>query len=208
MWGSSHSHLSVICFLKSCAVTLTNQPLGLFRCCVSSEETESYALPLNPSTPSAQFISTNPQQHCFTTTFNLNKFQNHFKTVYKRPVTTTATNPKPAKKSLQTCKSDEIYHQHYKILLTNPQIQLNHVKTTSNPPLISTFKIPPTLSSISQPLKQHTQTSKRPVNIIKIHLQAALWIIPLYIIVNTHIGIGTHYCFQRLINPITSEPAA
>ena len=98
MWGSSHSHLSVICFLKNCAVTLTKQPLGLFRCCVSSEETESYALPRQPSTPTPQIISTNPQHHCFTRGFNSIQSWTFCKSAYKRPVTTAESKQRPANK--------------------------------------------------------------------------------------------------------------
>ena len=91
-----------------------NQPLGLFRCCVSSEETESYALPLNPSTPSTQIISTNPQNSCFTKIFNSNQFQNHRRTAHKRPVTTAATKQKIAEKALIKPKSKAIHHKTHK----------------------------------------------------------------------------------------------
>ena len=128
MWGFSHSHLSVICFLKSCAVTLAKQPLGLFRCCVSSEETEYYALPRIPSTPTPKIISTNPQDSCFTTVFNFNEVQNTCKTTYKRPVTTATTKQKPAKKTSKTCKSAEIYYQFHINLLTTPVFLSNHCK--------------------------------------------------------------------------------
>ena len=114
MWGSSHSHLSVICFLKSCAVTLTNQPVGLFRCCVSSEETESYALPKQPSTPTPQIISTNPQNSCFKRDFDFKQFQSHRRTAYKRPVTTTATKQKSTKKVRTKPKSEAIHHKIHK----------------------------------------------------------------------------------------------
>ena len=153
MWGFSHSHLSVICFLKSCAVTLAKQPLGLFRCCVSSEETEYYALPRIPSTPTPKIISTNPQDSCFTTVFNFNEFQNTCKTTYKRPVTTATTKQKPAKKTSKTCKSAEIYYQFHKNPLTNPYFH----------PITANQTLPTHLNYLNH-IEQHTQTSKRPVN--------------------------------------------
>ena len=151
MWGSSHSHLSVICFLKSCAVTLTKQPLGLFRCCVSSEETESYALPLNPSTPSAQFISTNTQQHCFTRFFNSNQFQNHRRTAYKRPVTTAATNQNSVKKTSKNYKLAEIHHHPHKTLPTKPVLPSNYYK--------SNLLKQPKFMQITQSIKNRTHNN-------------------------------------------------
>ena len=143
MWGFSHSHLSVICFLKSCAATLTNQPLGLFRCCVSSEETESYALPLQPSTPNTQFISTNSQNSCFTTFFNSNQFQNHRRTAPKRPVTTIPTKQNPAKKVCTKPKSAAIHHQSHRNLLTTPVFLSSHHKSNlfKQPKFIQITKI-------------------------------------------------------------------
>ena len=112
-------------FLKSCAVTLMNQPLGLFRCRVSSEETESYALPYQPSTPNPQFISTNSQNSCFTTFFNSNQFQNHRRTAPKRPVTTIPTKQNPAKKVCTKPKLETIHHKAHRTPCTKPAFSPN-----------------------------------------------------------------------------------
>ena len=121
---------------------------------------------------SGRFISTNTQNSCFTTVFNLNQFQSSYKTAYRRPVTATASKQNSLKKVCTKPKSEGIHH---KIQKNHSPTQYFHPITIKHLQSAPSKSVQITQNPFKSPNSSATEhpTTKWPVS-CNTHLQAAL----------------------------------